>query len=356
MISQIISHYKILDKLGEGGMGVVYKARDTKLDRTVALKFLPPHLTASEEDKQRFIREAKAAAALNHPHICTINSVDEHDGNQFIVMEYVDGVTLRARFKTGPPYSPPLVRGDVQGGLSLDQAINLSLQIAEALAEAHEQGIVHRDIKPDNIMVTSRDRIKVMDFGLAKLKGSVEVTRAGTTVGTVKYMAPEQMQGDNIDHRSDIWSFGVVLYEIISGRPPFQAEYESALIYQIINDVPPRLQEYRPDVPEKLAHIVHRMIEKSPDDRYDSMKSVINDLRGIIGEKTVVEQSDTATVSTEQTGIPVAVIDFLNITGQDEDAWLSGGIAETVTVDLAKVSSLRVVSRERVLACPRQIR
>ncbi len=341
MVGKTISHYTIIEKLGEGGMGVVYKARDTKLDRTVALKFLPPHLTQSEEDKQRFTREAKAAAALNHPHICTIHNVDEHDSNQFIVMEYVDGVTLRDNIT-----SSPLDKWGLQGGLSIDTAISYAIQIAEALSVAHDKGIVHRDIKPENIMIDSKDRIKVMDFGLAKIKGSMNLTRSGSTVGTARYMSPEQIQGGELDARSDIWSFGVVLYEMLTGQAPFQGDYEPALLYQILNESPSPIDRYRDDVSEELEKCILRMLEKEPDARYDSFQSVIKDLQKYIGEEVSSKKPES---KPDQNGMSVAVIDFQNITGHGDDEWLAGGIAETVTVDLSKISSLRVVSREKVL-------
>ena len=185
MIGKIISHYKILEKLGEGGMSVVYKAEDTKLDRLVALKFLPPHLTVNEADKARFLQEAKAASAINHPNVCVIHDIQEHDGRQFIVMEYVEGTTLRGKISSmGTNGRSPL--------LVIDDVINYAIQICEALQEAHEKDIVHRDIKPANIMITEKGRVKVMDFGLAKLSGRTKITKEGTTLGTVAYMSPEQ--------------------------------------------------------------------------------------------------------------------------------------------------------------------
>jgi eukaryotic-like serine/threonine-protein kinase len=313
-------------------MGVVYKAHDTKLDRTVALKFLPSHTTSSDEAKERFTREAKTAAALNHPNICTIYNVDEHDGQQFISMEYVDGSTLREKLQTK--------------NIKLETIINYAHQIAEALSEAHEKGIVHRDIKPENIMVDSKNRIKVMDFGLAKIKGSMNLTRSGSTVGTARYMSPEQIQGGELDARSDIWSFGVVLYEMLTGQSPFHGEYEPALLYQILNESPPPISRYRDDVSEGLEQCILRMLEKEPDARYDSFLSVIHDLRKSIGGEVSYRKPEP---KPDQNGLSVAVIDFQNITGNDADAWLAGGIAETVTVDLSKISSLRVVSREKVL-------
>jgi eukaryotic-like serine/threonine-protein kinase len=331
MVGQTISNYKILEKLGEGGMGVVYKAHDTKLDRTVALKFLPLSITSSDEARERFIREAKTAAALNHPNICTIFAVDEHDGNQFIVMEYIDGVTVRNQLETK--------------NTKLETIINYALQIAEALAEAHEKGIVHRDIKPENIMVDSKNRIKVMDFGLAKIKGSMNLTKSGSTVGTTRYMSPEQIQGGELDARSDIWSFGVVLYEMLTGQSPFHGEYEPALLYQILNESPLPISRYRDDVSEELEQYIIRMLEKEPGTRYDSFSSVIHDLRKSTGGEVSYRKPEP---KPDQNGLSVAVIDFQNITGNDADAWLAGGIAETVTVDLSKISSLRVVSREIV--------
>jgi eukaryotic-like serine/threonine-protein kinase len=191
MIGQLISHYKILDKLGEGGMGIVYKAHDTRLDRTIALKFLPQHHTASESDKLRFVQEAKAAATLSHPNICTIHQIDEHENNIFIVMEYVEGQTLK----------------DKQN-IPLKQAIEIAIQIADGLGAAHEKGIVHRDIKPDNIMIRKDGRVQIMDFGLALFRGVSRMTKEGNTVGTAAYMSPEQVQGMDIDHRTDIFSLG----------------------------------------------------------------------------------------------------------------------------------------------------
>src|SRR6267154_4578178 len=220
MIGETISHYKILEKLGEGGMGIVYKAQDTKLDRIVALKFLPQHLTANDAEKARFLQEARAAATLNHPHVCTIYRIDEHEGQQFIEMEYVDGQTLRKKI--------PLQK--------LDDVLYYALQIGEALSEAHKKGIVHRDVKAENIMVNANNQIKVMDFGLAKLKGSLKLTRTSSTVGTLAYMAPEQIQGGEVDQRSDIFSFGVVLFEMLTGSLPFRGEHEAAMMYSILNE------------------------------------------------------------------------------------------------------------------------
>ncbi len=263
MIGQTISHYKILEKLGEGGMGIVYKAQDTKLDRTIALKFLPAHVSLNEETKARFLQEAKAAAALNHPNICTIHGVEEDGGNMFIVMEFVDGGTLRQKI----PFS------------SIDDVIKVAMQIGEALQEAHAKEIVHRDIKADNIMLTSKGQAKVMDFGLAKLKGSLKLTRTSSTVGTLAYMAPEQIQGGEVDSRSDIFSFGSLLFEMLTGKTPFRGEHEAAMLYSIVNEEPMSLESLRPDVSPLLSNLISRCLEKDPADRYQHMDDLVSELR-----------------------------------------------------------------------------
>jgi serine/threonine protein kinase len=270
MIGKTISHYKILEKLGEGGMGVVYKVQDTKLDRLLALKFLPPHLTVNDTDKARFLQEAKAAAAINHPNVCTIYDIKDHEEQQFIVMEYVDGKTLREYVGTSDPTT-----------LKIKDLIEYALQIAAALEAAHEEGIVHRDIKSENIMVSKKSQIKVMDFGLAKLKGSLKLTKTSSTVGTLAYMAPEQIEGKPTDARSDIFSFGVVLYEMLTGKLPFSGEYESALMYSILNEDPKPVQKFRSDVSSELIHVLNRALEKDPEDRYPNMKEILIDLKRI---------------------------------------------------------------------------
>ena len=263
MIGQTISQYKILEKLGEGGMGVVYKAQDTKLDRFVALKFLPLHLAASEQDKARFIQEAKAASALNHPNVCTIHDIQEHEGQLFIVMEFIDGQTLQEK----------------KGSLTQKQAIDYGIQIADGLAAAHEKGIVHRDIKPENIMIRKDGIVQVMDFGLAKLVGVSRLTKQGATVGTLGYMSPEQVQGQETDHRSDIFSFGVLLYEMLTGRSPFNGAHESAILYEIVNvDVLP-MSSIKPEIDPGLDAIVLECLAKDPDERTQSVKQVAVDLK-----------------------------------------------------------------------------
>jgi len=224
VIGKTVSHYKILEKLGEGGMGVIYKAHDTKLDRDVALKFLPQHLTGDPIEKERFYHEARAASALNHPNIMTIYEINEHEGQLFIATELIEGKTLKEVVKSGP--------------LTIKNVLDIAIQIGDGLASAHEKGIVHRDIKSENVMLTSRGQAKIMDFGLAKVKGATKLTKTGSTVGTAAYMSPEQAQGEEVDHRSDIFSFGVVLYELLTGKLPFRGEHHAAIIYSIINDDP----------------------------------------------------------------------------------------------------------------------
>jgi serine/threonine protein kinase/tetratricopeptide (TPR) repeat protein len=275
MLGQTILHYKILEKLGEGGMGVVYKAQDTKLDRFVALKFLPAHVAKSEQEKTRFFQEAKSASALNHPNVCTIYGIDEADEMQFIEMESVDGATLRDKVTASSP-------------LPVKQVVDYAIQIAEALQEAHSKGIIHRDIKAENIMVNSKDQIKVMDFGLAKLKGSLKLTRTSSTIGTLAYMSPEQIQGIEADTRSDIFSYGVVLFEMTTGKMPFRGEHEAAVMYSIVNEEPENAAKFRSDIPDELLHILKKSLEKDPEDRYQSMSEIIVDLRRLKKESTRV--------------------------------------------------------------------
>lgn len=283
MVGQMVSHYKILEKLGEGGMGVVYKAQDMKLDRIVALKFLPSHLTASEEEKSRFLQEAKAASALNHPNVCTIYGIEEHDGQQFIEMEYVDGAMLESK---------------IQGaGLKIQDALTYAIQIGEALAEAHAKGITHRDIKSSNIMVNSKNQIKVMDFGLAKLKGSLKLTRAASTIGTLAYMPPEQIQGGEADERSDIFSFGVVLYEMLTGRLPFRGEHEAAMMYSIVNEEPEPIERSRPDIPPELVRIIKRSLEKDREDRYQHVDDMVSELRRVKKQSARLTQQYVPTLA-----------------------------------------------------------
>ena len=268
MIGETILHYKILEKLGEGGMGEVYKAQDTKLDRFVALKFLPTQLTATEDEKARFIQEAKAASAMNHPNVCTIYSIEEHNGQLFIAMEFVDGKTLK----------------DKKDSLSEKQILEIGIQAAEGLAAAHEKGIVHRDIKPENIMVRKDGIAQIMDFGLAKLYKESNVsrlTKVGSTVGTMGYMSPEQIQGLDVDHRTDIFSLGVVLYELLARELPFKGVHETAIMYEIVNVEAPPLSTVKPDIDPELDKIILECLEKDKDERCQSVKELAKDLRKV---------------------------------------------------------------------------
>ncbi|MGB6340661.1 MAG: protein kinase, partial [Candidatus Aminicenantaceae bacterium] len=263
--TMLADKYKIADVVGRGGMGIVYKADDTKLKRSVALKFLPPELTQDEDARVRFVLEAQTAASLSHPNICTIHEINEEDGESFIAMEYVKGESLKARIVKGP--------------LELDEAVNIILQVAEGLEEAHKKGIIHRDIKSANIMITEKSQAKVMDFGLAKVKGATLLTREGTTLGTVAYMSPEQARGEEVDHRTDIWSLGVVLYEMLSGQLPFQGEREASILYSVVHEEPKPLKEIMRDPSLELHQIINRALKKKPESRYASAAEMIKDLK-----------------------------------------------------------------------------
>lgn len=323
MIGQTVSHYKILEKLGEGGMGVVYKALDTNLDRPVALKFLPLSVSASEQDKARFVQEAKAAAVLNHPNICTIHGIEEYDARQFIVMEFVDGESLKSKIK--------------RTGFTVEEITEIATRIAEGLKAAHENGVVHRDVKSENIILTRDGKVKIMDFGLAKLAGGMDLTRNGSTVGTIAYMSPEQIQALDIDHRADLWSFGVVLYEMIARKVPFQAEHEAAIIYEILNVEPIALQSIRNDVPEKLQILISQALQKDRSKRIGSASEIIEQLRqSTVPSGTPVKENS------------IAVLYFENMSSEKESDYFCAGITEDIITDLSKIKEVKVVSRSDV--------
>ncbi|HET6271342.1 MAG TPA: protein kinase [Bacteroidota bacterium] len=366
MIGQTISRYKILEKLGEGGMGVVYKAEDIKLDRLVALKFLPPHLSASEQDKSRFIQEAKAASALNHPNVCTIHDIQVFDGQTFIVMEYVDGKTLR----------------ESKHGISIKQAVDFVAQVAEGLTAAHEKGIIHRDIKADNIMVRSDGRVQIMDFGLAKLQGPSALTKAGSTIGTTAYMSPGQLQGEEADHRTDIFALGVVMYELLSGQLPFKGAHEAAVMYEIVNVDPQPIQTAKPEVEPDLERIVMKCLEKDRSNRYQSAREVAVDLkrfkrdlegkRGLSSAAGMQVRSKPTSRSWPRLAIPItvllvvaavtwyllqgrgeaietlAVLPFANLSADSSMEYLSDGITESLINNLSQLPKLKVMSRSSV--------
>ena len=327
MIGKTISHYKILEKLGEGGMGVVYKAQDLKLDRLVAIKFLSSHLSASADNRTRLQQEAKATAALNHSNILNVYEIDEQDGGMFFVMEHVDGKTLKSHIVN-------LKSGD---GISVQQAIDWTIQVAQGLKAAHEKGIVHRDIKPENIMLTKDGNPKIMDFGIAKFKSATGLTRTGTSLGTLSYMSPEQAQGLSADHRCDIWSLGVVFYEMLTGEVPFRSEHEAGLMYLIMNEqaVPPSSHDKR--IPHSIDSFVLKMLVKNREQRLQSMDEVITVLREVKNEIENTSQSGKTKA--------IALLPLENISPDKESDYFSDGLTEELILSLSRLKDIRVVSR-----------
>jgi serine/threonine protein kinase/Tfp pilus assembly protein PilF len=334
MIGKQVSHYKILEKLGEGGMGVVYKARDTKLDRLVALKFLPTHLTKNETDLKRFVQEAKAAAALNHPNVCTIHEIHDEGENPFIVMEYVEGETLKEKI--------------IDKGLKIKQTIEYAIQIAGALKAAHAKGIVHRDIKSENIMVKETGQVKMMDFGLARMRGMTKLTKTGSTLGTVSYMSPEQARGEKVDHRTDIWSLGVVLYEMVTGQLPFQGEYDQAVVYAILNEEPAKVILSQKQSIMSLDALWEKALQKRPDDRYQSMDAVQSELEKI--KNRIVKQTSGKTGMNQEEKPSLAVLPFVNMSGDPENEYFSDGLTEELINALTGLKDFRVVARTSAFA------
>jgi serine/threonine protein kinase len=269
MIGKTVSRYSILEKLGEGGMGVVYLAEDTRLHRRVALKFLPRHFTSDADARERFEREARAAAALNHPNIVTVYDIGEAEEHVFMAMELVEGETLDDRI-AGAASGRPMATGEIR---------DIVAQISEGLGKAHEAGIIHRDMKPSNIMIDGDGRVKILDFGLAKLKGSSKLTKEASTLGTVQYMSPEQARGEDVDRRSDIWSIGAVLYEMLTARQPFRGDYDQHVIYSILHDEPEPPGLFRDDVPPELERIVRKAMRKDRNERYQDTDAILSDLR-----------------------------------------------------------------------------
>ncbi|MEX1140418.1 MAG: protein kinase [Bacteroidota bacterium] len=386
MISQTISHYKILEKLGEGGMGVVYKAQDIKLDRLVALKFLPPHLASDEQDKKRFIHEAKAASSLDHPNICNVHEIDETpDGQVFLVMAIYEGTPLNRKIEKGP--------------LKIDEAVDVAIQAAEGLQAAHEKGIVHRDVKSSNIMITEKGRAVIMDFGLARTGGATKLTKTGSTLGTVPYMSPEQARGEKVDHRTDIWSLGIVLYEMITGRSPFRSEYNEALVYSILNEDPPPPTSLRSDVPMELERIVQKAMQKNRVSRYQHIDEMLTDLRLLKIEKStgfvkeplgkpmarerkraylysglagivvllivggvhlwqsgrekkseVIPRSDKTEAAIEtKWKNSIAVLPFIDLSPQKDQEYFCDGMTEQIITSLTNIADLKVIARTSVM-------
>ena len=331
MIGKTISHYKILSELGKGAMGVVYKAQDLKLQRPVALKFLPSNSLGNEEAKARFLREARAAAALQHPNICTVYEIDEVDGRTFIAMAYLEGDELTKRIEKGP--------------LSVERLLDVAIQVARGLQEAHSKGVVHRDIKPANIMDTTSGQAVLMDFGLAQLASAAsKLTREGTTVGTSAYMSPEQTTGEKLDHRTDIWALGVVLYEMATGQVPFQGHYEQAILYSILNEAPEPITAVRTGVPPELERIANKCLAKRAGERYQTVSDLLADLSAL--KRSAESGAGTRPSSGSKDARPsIAVLPFENRSRGDEDEYFSDGISEDITSALGKVERMRVAPR-----------
>ncbi len=360
----MVAHYRISEKIGAGGMGEVYLAEDTELGRRVALKFLPLNLAAENEHRARFKREAQAAAKLNHPNIVTIHEVSEFNGRPYIVMEHVEGRSLHHFCH------------DEQ--LPTNKIIDTAIQICDGLSKAHQAGIVHRDIKSSNIVVDSDGRPKILDFGLATFKGSEEVTKAGSTIGTVAYMSPEQAQGQKIDHRSDLFSFGIVLYELIAGRTPFKRDSDAATLKSIVNDTAEPLTRYRAEVPDELQRIVNKLLQRDPSLRYQNAADITADLKllAISGSSPAVpayqKKSNSkimfmgaaglalaATIivymmmpfgqSSTDSGTPMLVVLPFENLGAAEDAYFARGITDEITSRLASMAGIGVISRTSAL-------
>jgi len=365
MIGKTIAHYKILEKLGEGGMGVVYKAEDTKLQRMVALKFLPQEWTRDPDAKARFMNEARAASALDHHNICNIHEIDEtEDGQLFISMAFYEGETIREKIEGGP--------------LKLDEAIDLAIQIADGLDIAHQKTIVHRDLKPANVLVTERGVAKIVDFGLAKLAGRTMLTKEGITLGTASYMSPEQARGEVVDHRTDIFSFGVLLYEMLTGQLPFKGDYEAAVLYSILHEDPEPVTALRSGVPMELERVVNKTLAKKTDERYQNVADIRVDLKALhnVPEKKTAVGTGPKTAPGKRYFVygaaailaillilagrqffaggsktidSIAVLPLVNLSGETDQDFFTAGMHEALISELSKISALRTISRTSVM-------
>ena len=381
MIGRQILHYKILEKLGEGGMGIVYLAEDTKLKRQVAIKFLPPHIAKNSDERKRFEIEAQAAAALNHPNIATIHAIEYSDDDVFIVMEYIEGKELKQIIEEAKGQRADDKSLTANSLVSVDYCMDIATQIASGLQAAHKKGIIHRDIKSANIMITGEGQVKIMDFGLAKLGAGIFLTKEHSTLGTAPYMSPEQINGDEVDQRSDIWSLGVVLYELLSGRLPFRGDYEQAVIYSILNENPDPVLTWREDIPDALVQVVDTCLQKDPAHRFQKAQDVVAVLRGSQQASEVADGSriKASPVAGKQkravlrwifAGIGImgilvyflwisqaqesksertmlAVLPFENLGSADED-YFTDGMTEEIISRLSTIKSLGIISRKSV--------
>jgi len=352
MIGTRVSHYNIIKAIGSGGMGVVYEAEDTQLGRRIALKFLPPALSADPVALERFQREARAASALNHPNICTVHAIDQHDGQHFIAMELLEGQTLAARM-TREPFTPAAL-------------VDLGVQIADALESAHARGIVHRDIKPANIFVNARGQVKLLDFGLAKYAGGPDVTdetRAaagltmpGTAMGTVSYMSPEQARGELTDARTDLFSLGSVLYQMATGQLPFQGDTSAVVFEAILNRDPVPARQINGALPESLARVIERALDKERELRHQTASELRTDLLRVkrdldSGRRAAAHPTgDSPSAGTKAAERSIAVLFFENLSGVKEDEYFRDGITEDIITELSKIKGLNTFSRQTVLA------
>jgi serine/threonine protein kinase/Tfp pilus assembly protein PilF len=324
--------YRIVGEIGRGGMGVVLKAEDTKLKRLVALKFLPPELVHSPEARERFIWEAQAAAALDHPNICAVYEVEGQEGHVYIAMAYIDGKSLKEKVAKEP--------------LKIGEALDVAIQVAEGLDEAHNKGIIHRDIKPANVMLTDNGQVKIMDFGLAKLESADDLTKTSAVMGTVAYMSPEQSLGKRVDFRTDIWSFGCLLYEILAGQNPFQGGHEQAVFRAIVEGDPPPIASLRNDIPVKLEKILEKCLQKNPRNRYPSAGILIEDLKKVDLQDIVTSPP----VPPQKQAPSIAVLPFVDMSPQKDQEYFCDGIAEELISALSHIQDLHVVARTSAFA------
>ena len=340
MVGKTISHYEITDVLGSGAMSTVYKAKDLRLERNVALKFLSPQLSIDENEKDRLIQEAKTTSTLEHPNICTIYEIDEIEedlpggqaGQVFIAMAYYEGETLEDRITKGP--------------MSIEEAAGLMTQINQGVSKAHEKGIIHRDLKPANIMITDDGVVKILDFGIAKLLYQKSKTKSGIIMGTPGYLAPEQAKGEKIGPHTDIWALGIIFYEMLSGELPFSGDTDIALIYSIVNNDPFPITQFIEDIPASIEQIIQKMIQKNSEDRYQKVEEVMQDLTNLMENK---QEAGTIRLDAAEVNLDVspsiAVLPFLDMSPEKDQEYFCDGLTEEIISTLSRVEGLRVVSR-----------